>query len=512
MLGPSRIGALVLLTSALSTAQTARTLQGRWSASTMRTSYTADPWSEACGPRPSANSDPGGVVTVTERGTEITISGLGRSFGSNSCWESIPGGVIVSHTVSQRAWRTVCQSPTGDPRRSAITTSMTATDDRIDLIETGQFEFTIGEANCHAVLRRSRSFSLVERDGETRLAPGEQAPPSPNAAAPAKAHVDESGLTRAAADCREPGPAMRIEVSPARKLLRAGEEFLFRVRVLDKLGCTVDRQVTWKVLTPSSDIELSPAGKLKVKPNAGEAQLQLQVSIQAQSLVVIVDIVSEARYKELLQVGSFNAQGETGEPAATTLVSSTVGAKTATGVSEAANRRIIFIWTIGALAVGLGIGALVLALGRRKTKNGGSPQRAASDYPAPGAHAAVLHPNVDRSSPRPSQSLICPTCHEEYPFDRKFCEVDGNRLVPIPSEVTIAGAEGGICPVCRHGFDPGLTRCPVHDEELVPAAVLPPSPTTPVSVGRRICPLCGTLYGPDTQFCGNDGAALVPIN
>jgi len=29
---------------------------------------------------------------------------------------------------------------------------------------------------------------------------------------------------------------------------------------------------------------------------------------------------------------------------------------------------------------------------------------------------------------------------------------------------------------------------------------------------RLICPVCGTQYGPESQFCGKDGASLVPIN
>jgi hypothetical protein len=28
----------------------------------------------------------------------------------------------------------------------------------------------------------------------------------------------------------------------------------------------------------------------------------------------------------------------------------------------------------------------------------------------------------------------------------------------------------------------------------------------------KLCPLCGTQYPPDSQFCGQDGAQLVPMN
>ncbi|MGC4070881.1 MAG: hypothetical protein QM784_40635 [Polyangiaceae bacterium] len=68
----------------------------------------------------------------------------------------------------------------------------------------------------------------MEREGESR-----PVPPTPPELLP-----DEN--PDAKSRCTTLGTPSRVEVSPSRKLLRAGEEFTFRVRVLDKAGCALD--------------------------------------------------------------------------------------------------------------------------------------------------------------------------------------------------------------------------------------------------------------------------------
>lgn len=491
---------LVFLASLPVEAQSPKTLSGRWSASTMRTNYTAEPWGAACGPKPGGESDPGGIVTIVQQGKGLTLAGVGRSFVSNSCWEAIPGGRIVSHSAAERGWRTVCQSAAGDPRRTAVTTTMTATDDRIDFAEVGQFEFVIGGDTCHAVMRRSRIYTLVEREGETRPVPLAPAVPPPADEKPVAAPADN-----ARANCADPGPPSRVEVSPSRKLLRAGDEYSFRVRVLDRNGCLLDQPVSWRVVAASSAIELSAKGVVKVRPNATEGATEIAASIQDRSVTVTVDVVSETRYEELLAAGAFNSAGENQDKVVTTLVSSTLGTKTAVLENAAQKRRGIFIVTISAIAAILAGAALWMAISRRKTKqpaaqlsssNGTDDPFRTVEGPPPGGSPAVL---------------ICPTCQEEYPLEQKYCAIDGSRLIGLPPQVEGKGATEGVCPSCHRGFDPGVARCPVHDEELVPAKALGQR-IPAVTAARRICPLCGTIYGAEGQFCGNDGATLVPIN
>jgi hypothetical protein len=411
---------LVLLLSTFdATAQTTTPHSHRWSVSTMRTSWKAEPWGTACGPKPNTTSEPGGIVSIVQQGNELSITGLGRTYVSTNCWENLSGGITSSHSATTSTIRTVCQSPPGDPRRYRVTTTFTILGDKIEFNESGTFEYSIENASCRAVMQRSRTYSLIERE-ET---------PQPLQSPPFA--TTESQSLKAA--------------------------------------------------------RLDAGAKTKVQ--------------------VTVDIVSEARYRELLAAGTFNAAGETKDSVVTTEVSSRLGTKHTVVEASAQERRRLFVWTIGGLALALAVATLWLTVYRRK------PRRTPS--------SAIPEPSADRYAPdeclkgaRDSANtvLICPTCHDEYPNDQKFCAVDGNRLIEIPSRVNLAGAEGGVCPVCHHGYDPGVTRCPTHDEELVPTAALLQNPHAAASAGRRICPVCGSLYGPETQFCGNDGAALVPIN
>jgi len=69
-----------------------------------------------------------------------------------------------------------------------------------------------------------------------------------------------------------------------------------------------------------------------------------------------------------------------------------------------------------------------------------------------------------------------------------------------------------VCPVCGQGYDPGVLTCPKHGEELLPAAVHTGVRAGEALITKKICPMCGKQYTGDSQFCGNCGGALVPVN
>lgn len=450
---------LLVLAFAAHTQAEELTLAGRWSASTLRTNYTTDAWGPACGPRPMGESTAGGIVTISMAGSELNIVGLGRNYSTTTCWEGVPGQRVTSHGASKRAWRTTCQSAAGDSRRVTIATAISATDSRIDFSETGHFEFAIEGQICKASMSRSRSYSLVEREGDARATP--EPGPAESARPPESTSVEppeRKPAERAVGVCATPGPAARLEVRPARKLLRAGDEFSFRVRVLDRAGCVVDRLPTWKLAEANTRLEVTPAGVIRVEKDAAEGTAVLTAAVQERSVQVSVDVVSESRYRELLSGGSFDDRGETSESAVANIASADVSAKTAVLDQSARNRRLVFVGVIGALAVCLAIAALWVGLGKRRGRR--SPD---STLGGQGGGAAEA-------------------------------------------------AGGGVCPICGQGFESGVTVCPVHDEELVPRAAAGTLPSVAPASVRRICPVCGTIYGNEHQFCGNDGAALVPIN
>lgn len=472
-----------------------KTLAGRWSASTLKTSYSIEAWGDACGPRPMGESSAGGIVTITQSGTELMINGLGRNYSTATCWELIPGQRVTSHGASKRAWRTTCQSAAGDSRRVMIATALSATDDVIDFSESGQFEFAIEAETCRATMRRSRTFALVEREGEARPTPEsvEGASKVEPAAQVAETPKPEA---RDPATCATPGPAARLEVWPARKLLRAGDEFAFRVTVMDRAGCVLDRVPLWRVLDSTSQVEITQNGRVRVPKDAPEGSVTLAASVQERSVQVAVDVVSESRYRELLSGGDFNESGETSEGAVATIASADVGAKSSILDETARNRRLLFVLIIGAVAICLGAVAAWMGLSKRRSQQPKAPAR--DSETAEQEHAADL--------------ALCPTCKETYPARTRFCETDGTQLVPLAEAPTVEIGSGGVCPVCGQTFEPGVTVCPVHERELVAHGAFTAQKPAGVVGARRICPVCGSIYGTENQYCGNDGAALVPIN
>lgn len=410
----------------------------------------------------------------------------GRTYSTSECWEQFPGLSRQSHSAGARAWRTACKTAASDPRQASLVTTISATDTQIRFDETGQYQFVIQGQNCTASVRRTRSLTLVHRDGDPEPTPAAVAPSA--AAAPRKP-VKEGR-------CAVTGLPERLEVRPSRKLMRPGEEFAFRAAVVDAAGCTLPIAPTWRVLNGATTLQLSGQGKVTVAENASEGQGKLQATVADRSVLVEVEIVSRERYDALLHQGNFNAEGESSDAAIARIATSSIGARAGVARDEARGKRVAFIAVVGGLSLALGVLGLVIVLrGRRAAAR---PRPTASIVPGTPSGGA------GRSG------KVCPTCREEYPSQAEFCASDGNRLVALSPHAPI-GPVGGVCPICGQGYDPGVTVCPKHQEPLVPALVLAER-RQPAPITQKICPVCGTQYPGDGQFCGKCGAALVPVN
>lgn len=487
-----RLSSLLIMLFALSVSAVVRaappTLSGRWAAGAMIVSWNIGDWGESCGPKPEARGAPAGQVTITQRGGELTISGAGAPYSTTQCWEQYPGLARVSHSGGARGWRTTCKTSAGDPRQATVVTTLTASDAYIRFDETGQYQFVVKGQNCTASVRRSRSFRLVQREGEAK--------PAPAASVPADKPLVETPAPPTGR-CRTVGPPARLEVRPARKLMRPGETFQFRTRVLDAEGCTVTAAPTFRLESAASPASVSRSGEVRLKDTAPEGELTLIASVAGKSLRVVVEVASAARYAALLESERFTKEGESKEAAVSAIASSSLGTRAAVAQERARSRRTTFVAIVGAAALILGVLGLILVARSRKQ-----------------SHAGASGAGDDRGTPpatSPIAGTICPTCREEYPADAQFCPLDGNRLAAIIPNTETRGPAGGVCPVCGQGFDPGVTSCPKHDEELVPVAVYrAPLAQTPETA--KVCPICGTQYPGDGRFCGRDGAALVPMN
>lgn len=475
------------------------TLSGRWSATAMRVAWNIGDWGEACGPRPGGGGAPGGTATIVQSGGELTITGAGRTYSTAECWEQFPGLDRRSHSGGQRGWKSTCKTAANDPRQATVVTTISATDSTISFDETGQYQFLINGQNCTASVRRSRSFRLIQRQGEPAPAAPSASPAAPSATPPvaSPAHPAPEPKPRA---CAEPGPPARLEVRPSRKLMRPGDEFTFRSAVLDATGCALTAPVAWHLATAGAPAQLLGPGRLHVDDDAGEGEFTLSAVVAGRAANVVVEIASKERYDALLRHGGFDDSGESGEAAVAVIASGSIGARDARAVDDARARRQLFIGVVGGASLLLGLTGLALVLRRRK-----SPLE-----PPPEDEPPARAPAVPRE-PAAVGPMVCPTCREEYPAGAGFCAADGNRLVPFDEDAGARGPTGGVCPVCGQGFDPGVDACPEHDEPLVPVAVYR-AQRAAAATTHTICPMCGTQYPGDAKFCGKDGATLLPLN
>jgi hypothetical protein len=507
MLRSAWLGWLALpLVVALPTAVAqAPTLAGQWSATALQPNWVIGDWGSACGPKPSGGGAPAGTVTITKSGGELVFSGAGRTYSTTECWEQYPGLSRISHTASARTYKNVCKTSTADPRQATIVTTITATDNQITFDETGQYQFVIGGQNCTASVRRTRFLKLVQREGAPEPA-ATTTPPLPTTvsppAEPARAPVKEAPRA-----CQSPGEPARLEVRPAHKLLRPGETFTFRASVLDKAGCALNVAPTFRLVTPPPGADLVSPGTLRIADTTPEGEVKLLASVGDRSVTVVAEVVSTARYDALLGEGRFDELGESGDAAVTRIESSSIGSRGATLSDEGAFRKKLFIGIVGALALGLGVfGFIAMQRARRAQRPTPLPPRPQVS----GTGTAELRVPVVPAEP--VKGMLCPTCREEYPAEAKFCANDGNRLVPLQRGLGVAPA-GGVCPVCGQGYDPGISTCPKHDEPLIPPVVSGAVQNENRATGdRKICPVCGARFSGESQFCGNCGASLVPVN
>jgi hypothetical protein len=463
------------------------TLAGTWTASPLTVAWQLGDWGKACGPAPSGGGEAGGSVNIAQNGSELTFVGAGRTYTTGECWERYPGMLRISHSASARAFQNVCKTSAADPRQAKLVTTISATDNRINFDETGQYQFVIDGQNCTASVRRTRSYTLVSRLGD--------APAPVPSAAPSAAPAAPKPAPRPAVDCTNAGLPERLEVRPSRKLMRPGESFEFRTSVFDARGCPLPVTPTWRVTSGPSSLSVTAPGKITANPNATESAATLEVTLGDRSVRVEVEIASKERYDALLEARGLDQSGESKEAAVLRVASESMGAREVVARDEAPGKTRWFVGIAGACALVLGLlGLLLVRRGRR-----------------PADEPLVEAPSRPRASvPAARNAKACPTCREEFPPEAEFCPKDGNRLVA--QTALGAGPSGALCPICGRGFNPGTTTCPEHGEELVPAPALPPPRLQTLFITRTICPVCGTQYTSETRFCGDCGAAVVPVN
>lgn len=455
--------ALLLAIAGVFSARSARsegrlTLNGTWSASALSESWSVTDWGDACGPKPTAHGSGGGSVKVQEGGGELSFSGAGRAFSTAECWEQMPGLARTSHSASGggRSWTTRCSSPANDPRHAAVVTRIQASDTSISLSETGQYQFLIHDTTCTAQVSRSRSYSLVKREGDEPPAPSATAAPVAVATAAPKPPPEPKPSSKCVAGSA--GEPARLEVHPARKLLRAGEHFAFRAAVLDAEGCPTGARPTWAIGAGplAAKATIDAAGTLAVEAGADEGKLEVVASILGKSVTVPVEVTSADHYDALLAAGRDGA-GDDGEAAVAVIATGTIGGRTALADDKAHERKTTFLAIVVGLSLALGFVGLVLARRGRRSEPAAEPagavgataaggegdeedptsgdEASAAEAPASSPPVAAPTPLVKAAPLAPrkaaSRGKICPTCGERYPSEAVFCGKDATSLVLV---------------------------------------------------------------------------------
>ncbi|HQY63334.1 MAG: hypothetical protein IPQ09_13520 [Myxococcales bacterium] len=548
--------ALVPLTSARADVA----LDGKWRQSALREDFTVQRWQEGCGPPPRSSSTGGGEsITVKSEGDVLAFVGGGRVYRSNQCYDQLPGLAreSYSHAAGSRQWRTRCATPAGDPRKTVMQTLVVATSDtHINVTETGRYEIAHEGGLCVADVRRSRSFDLVVPDAPaasaTASAPAPSAPPSASTPPPPSAPPPPPEPPPSA--CANPGPPARLEVRPSKKLLRAGETFSFRAKIVDEAGCPLPATVKWVARPKGPKITVDGQGLVSVAEGAAEGSYELEASAEGKTARVTVEISTAANYDALLAKQGLNAAGEA-ESASVSLPSESIGSAEVAAEDGRKARRATFMGIISAAVAALGAAYLVL---RRRQKRALALEteritqhedlvreiqarqdakeatyreeleaHEASVRRAEKAKAKLAERERERArarardgeqeaaaavaaaaTPAAEPELVCPTCQRTL-RDTTFCPHDGSRLVPKSVHEASVPL---LCPTCKRGFGEGTTICPDHREELVPLPAH--GRPAPVKAGPKgkICPTCGSRYDGAAVFCGRDGTSLVLLN
>lgn len=499
---------------------------GNYRQSALREDFTVSQWQDSCGVAPKSTQSGGGeTVAARVEGDELVITGGGRVYRSSECYEIMPGLARDAHSrdPSGKSWRTRCSNPKNDPRRVVLQTQVTLSEGRIDIMETGKYEVTVSDGHCSADVKRTRSFVALAAPAPTETAP----PPAP--VVTAEEPKPATGL------CANPGPSVRVEVKPARKVVQPGDSFRVRVSAYDAAGCTVTTDATWSA-SEALGVHVDSHGLVRVDASAKPGTTEVMVATQQKRAIVVVETVDKERYDALLKQGDFNAEGES--VVGTSVVLDAHDEREVQAVDQARTRKLVFGGVVGGLTVLLGIVYALLSSNAKKREakareevearyreqlreaEAKQKQQQSVHDAQLAAHKRSVAAREEKRQARLAKAeashvgrrgLVCPVCSQEFPPPYAHCPNDGATLV---AESTKGPASGhGFCPICFRGFPEAMQKCPEHQEELVPAVARPPE-KAPVNVNAqkgKICPSCGERFEGNVAFCGKDGTTLVLV-
>lgn len=489
-------------------------IAGRYKTQSQRVNVNVKTWGEDCGARPRSYSTGGGKVVEVQRvGANLRI-GAQRT---DRCWSRNPRVQRKRASVGATRWFVECETPADDPRFEHGEYTLEQVDENtLRLREESRYDWRLEGDHCQATVVLTRTYVRLPDEPSEPATPSEPPPPEEPEG---PGEPEEPGTPETTRCQGPPGPAVRLDVRPARVQIAPGGRVCFRAVGRDREGCPVEVEATWTRATDGSTVRDS-GGRL-TKNGCYEASSAIQA---AEGRVVVVATAGELTDRALIGVRALDisdliaASLEDGFESPDASIPS-AEAEARPGAAQGVGRTEVspadepkgVLWAVlmGAAVAALLLAVVALVIMRRRKK-----QDALDEEIDEIARAAKVKAKAEAPSEPPAAALACPTCGRTFAGGQEFCPDDATPLVP--ASVAAQAAETGenlICPRCRRGYPPGTATCPKDSEELVPYSVWRASRLKEkrgeVS-GQMLCPTCGSRFDAGTRFCPKDGAKLEP--
>ncbi|MBN1772934.1 MAG: zinc ribbon domain-containing protein [Deltaproteobacteria bacterium] len=506
-----------------------QSFEGTWTEVERSMTVTVESWGGDCPTAPqSSSSRPNSAVAVTQEGDQLVFP---RGRRSDRCWSDNPAMRRTRFSKSGSRWTVECQTPDDDARREHGTYVLTATETRIQIDITSDYDWTLRESNCQA--------RIVERRVLTRAAP-----------AATDAGVQDAGTTEAAAPDARDGAFYRIDAglrtlpdaqaaprrcehpgAPARLRVRAvqsvqpGGRAPLSVHQVDAQGCDLGAvQARFELLGDAKGCRIGSDGMF----HACEAVAQCDgETVRIRATVGGLSATAEVRISARLEDGLGTVTpvwidepvDESGGPVGGAQVAASLqaqipdaaggpGAAGGVAVGEASARPVggsaseeesddsWVLWLVvgGGVAIVLAVAIYLVAAGRRRRRSPADAEiddlavvRASGGLVAPPAGEpagrAPPGPTVPapvlpepQSAPVAAAPVVaapaapvwhCAACRRQY-VAAGFCVDDGLSLLAGPAPTGAKTVIYAACPKCGRGYSSESKFCPVDRELLQP--------------------------------------------
>lgn len=464
--------AFVCLSAASAEAQSTDTYSGQWKMTSMQVDVTIESWGENCGPRPrSYASNRSQSVAVYARGEHLIFSKGGVR--TDRCWSpNNPRIKTISASAHAGQWKRICQTPKDDPKYERGEYALTATDaDTLVYLAVSKFEWTLKGDHCTARLVEKRRY-IREKEGESE---------PPSKPQPVQNLEIETDVDEILPDpgCTPSGPVKRLSMVPETVRLNPGERICFRVFGFDAADCRHKVDASFRVTQGGQAVPglVQGAGCFVAGQTAAESEGVYEVTARAGNHAVSsrVEVVFPdlgellaARLSPLDDMADETDETDERAPAHPEASEKNSGVfPPAKGLVPTASFSpprteeppTALIVTVAVAALFLGGFALVfLVLRRRRNDSIGDDDLESLPDETQATKPASALPFADDRVP--AQTLVCPTCKEEFSDQAKFCPHDRTPLVPAAE---IAPPDRGmVCPLCNRGYEADARFCP-HD-------------------------------------------------